>query len=288
VREAEQGGVFRVGSAEEELVVRVPPGARNGQTVRDPRYPHLSVQVRLEGVAPEATAMISDQQRLEGGWIDLITAEGPVSVRIPRGVADGQCVLLETEIGPVRVRFDVVQVRADAVESTGGGRVAESPPRAKSPVRRPVQWAVTAAVLAGLGGAVGIPATLKAREAAWRTNGLGNYRAMAQAALVYAADHDDRLPEANPLAALAAYTEVPDPLLTHNPQRSEMTWEWRAEPGEGLLSLAAPSETALLGESKPWPDGKRLAGFADGHAALVGLDAPPTKVDQSTLATPSP
>jgi hypothetical protein len=112
---------------------------------------------------------------------------------------------------------------------------------------------------------------------------------MKQAALgllIYAADHDDRLPPrflTNQDLADAALpnTDHLEAVVTRNPNGGEVLPNRNLE-GLHLSSVLDPPQTALLYETEEWPDdGGQIFGFVDGHVrrmrdpGQVNLDPSP-------------
>lgn len=109
------------------------------------------------------------------------------------------------------------------------------------------------------------------------TASISNAKQAALALIMYATDYDDRLPPDMHDARHIEY--VVDPYL-----RNRSVWKSlnpngaRFEPNEKLSLvdmkfLVDPAGTPMLVESKEWPDGRRIIGYADGHCmGVTGFD----------------
>lgn len=105
-----------------------------------------------------------------------------------------------------------------------------------------------------------------------RSQGLSNAKEVAIGIIHYLVDNDDKYPAAH--STLEAQSVVM-PYL-----KSASVWA-SANPAGGRLiynvtlsrvsqtSIQSPAETLLLWDEKPWPDGTRIAAFADGHVKVI-------------------
>lgn len=106
-----------------------------------------------------------------------------------------------------------------------------------------------------------------------KTATLSHAKQLAVACLIYATDYDDALPLAKSSSAFQRatypYVKNRDVYQTLNPAGGELAFN-PALSGALLTALKAPTETVLVHDTKPWPDGTQAVAFADGHAKIVG------------------
>lgn len=117
------------------------------------------------------------------------------------------------------------------------------------------------------GGLLGVFSQAKA--SAKETATLSNLKQLALGFVMYAGDHDDVLPYVHSTASafrqIQPYTKNEEIQATLNPNGGRVLFNM-ALAGVSMTSLESPTETVLLYEDTPWPDGKRTVAFADGHA----------------------
>lgn len=111
-----------------------------------------------------------------------------------------------------------------------------------------------------------------ARQSAARTATLSNAKQIALGLLMYCSDYDDVLPW--PQSSKSAWSVI-DPYLknrelykTLNPDGGEFRFNMCLG-GVNAVDIEQPADTPLIYESKPWPDGKRIVAYTDGHAKVV-------------------
>jgi prepilin-type processing-associated H-X9-DG protein len=118
-------------------------------------------------------------------------------------------------------------------------------------------------------GEPGRPAT--AEQAATLSNG----KQLALGMIMYCTDYDDLMPY---VQSVVTVKEVISPYLknmelwkTNNPASQ---WHMNMSiSGVQMVAIPEPAATPLFYESAPWPDGRRVVTFCDGHVQLVGKDA---------------
>ena len=125
--------------------------------------------------------------------------------------------------------------------------------------------AVTAAVL--------FPVFAKAREKARQTTAsLSNLQQLAIALLIYAQDHDERLPVMKTTAdikkQLIEYLGGADQLLI-SPRTNEPYTPNPVVSGKSIGTFADPATMIVLYEKTPGSDGSRCAAFLDGHVQQI-------------------
>lgn len=98
---------------------------------------------------------------------------------------------------------------------------------------------------------------------------------MATAIIIYASDADDCYPYAHSTAEAQqqVFPYYKDAKLwsSKNPEGGRLLYNTSIS---GLTSTAieSPSQTPLLWDEKPWPDGGRNVAFADAHAKYVSRE----------------
>lgn len=105
-----------------------------------------------------------------------------------------------------------------------------------------------------------------------RAVGLSHAKVSDIALQLYIADFDDRLPQAAPNAKVL---EILDPhvkdksyFLSVNPMGGRFLFNAHMA-GMTMPKLPYPAETIVFYDERPWPDGRRLVAFLDGHVAFV-------------------
>jgi hypothetical protein len=102
---------------------------------------------------------------------------------------------------------------------------------------------------------------------------LSRIKQLSIALYEYASDNDGRLPaqfstNADLRTSLKDYVRDDREFSTLNPDGGEIIPNSHLA-GLPLESIALPEHTALVYETKAWPDRRTLFGFVDGHARLV-------------------
>jgi len=109
-------------------------------------------------------------------------------------------------------------------------------------------------------------------EAAARSVTISNAKQLALAMHLYATDWDDLMPYAQSSKTVRAviypYVKNESVFATRNPKGGELVFNL-ALGGVSLEALDRSSEIVLLYDSRDWPDGSRVAGFADGHVRAL-------------------
>ena len=111
------------------------------------------------------------------------------------------------------------------------------------------------------------------KERARMTATISRVRQIGAALQNYASDNDGRLPvqlrtNADLRTSLKDYVRDDSEFSTVNPNGGEIVPNPHLA-GLKLDSIALPEHTALVYETKAWPNGRTLFGFVDGHARLV-------------------
>lgn len=104
-----------------------------------------------------------------------------------------------------------------------------------------------------------------------RTKTISNAKMVGTALMIYQADWDDLYPIGK---------SQPEIQKAVHPYLKDMS-KWRSENsgsrllfnmnlvGVSALHLETPADTPAVYESKAWPDGGRIVGFADGYAKVI-------------------
>lgn len=115
---------------------------------------------------------------------------------------------------------------------------------------------------------------------------LSRAKQLVIACLIYASDYDEALPLAKTASefqkATFPYVKSRDVYKTLNPAGGDLAFNG-ALSGALLTAVKVPTETVIVHDSKPWPDGTRVVAFADGHAKVLGKTEW-TKVEPSLRA----
>ena len=125
------------------------------------------------------------------------------------------------------------------------------------------------------------------RTESQQTSTVSNVKQVALGMIMYTNDWDDYCPY--PQSSKAAwYVEYPyvkniNVFKTLNPKGGMIRFNMGIA-GASTTSIASPADTVLLFESEPWPDGRRVVAFCDGHVKLVNEQ---TWADLSKHLTPS-
>lgn len=111
------------------------------------------------------------------------------------------------------------------------------------------------------------------KEMAKRTATVANALVLTRAFILYVPDSQGRVPAdmrtaADLKHALGQHVD-PHNFDTHNPSGGEFIPNADIA-GKSLADLGKPESVIVLMESKPWPDGKKAIGFADGHVKRHG------------------
>jgi len=108
-----------------------------------------------------------------------------------------------------------------------------------------------------------------------KTEALSNVKQLALGMIMYAGDYDDNLPyvqdSKSAFAVTMPYLKNESLTKSLNPAGSRILMNM-AVAGVEMTSVQAPAETILLYDEKPWPDGRHLVAFMDGHAKFVEAD----------------
>ncbi|MDQ2986583.1 MAG: hypothetical protein M3R13_07660 [Armatimonadota bacterium] len=106
------------------------------------------------------------------------------------------------------------------------------------------------------------------KERAKQTATIVNARALTRAFLLYVPDSKGKIPTSwrtgEDLRRLLSPDVDARSFETYNPNGGEFIPNAKIE-GKSLADLGPPETVIVLMESKPWPDGKRPVGYADGH-----------------------
>jgi len=101
---------------------------------------------------------------------------------------------------------------------------------------------------------------------------LSNVKQASLAIAIYCADSDDVFPSADSTAKVQQqtfpYTKNQNIWKSLNPEGGRILYNTSVS-GTSVSMLERPAETLLLWDEKPWPDGRRVVAFADGHAKIV-------------------
>lgn len=169
-----------------------------------------------------------------------------------------------------RPRIRAYSVDAGAmVGASGSGSKMPAPLFTESWIEagRVVQWsprpALTKAAILEAFGRPEVPGGSTGEQ----TAGLSNVKQVALGVIIYSGDSDDVYPFAN---STAEAQKVISPYLKNDslwksPNGGRILYN-TALSGTSATALEAPAETLLVWEEKPYPDGKRAVGYADGHA----------------------
>lgn len=114
-----------------------------------------------------------------------------------------------------------------------------------------------------------------AKEAAQRTQSLSHLKQIALGLVLYASDYDDVFPYAQSTTAVkwVTYPYIKNESIWTNPNPDGAEYRFNiAIGGVHLPAIESPSQTVLVYESRPWPDGRRGVAFTDGSARLVAAD----------------
>lgn len=119
------------------------------------------------------------------------------------------------------------------------------------------------------------PGGRPANEAAKRAASVSNAKQLAVSALMYCSDYDDVYPyvQSTKGAFEVMHPYMKDKELTKslNPNGSKFLLNM-AIAGVSAGVLDNPAEVVMFYEDKPWPDGKRIVSFADGHVRTLTED----------------
>ena len=107
---------------------------------------------------------------------------------------------------------------------------------------------------------------------ALKSQALSNAKQVALAVLQYSMDYDDVYPlaDSTPRAQKIVLPYLKDGRLWTSPQPEGGRLVYNtALSGLASTSLDRIAETPLIWDEKPWPDGSRIVGFADGHVKVA-------------------
>jgi prepilin-type processing-associated H-X9-DG protein len=104
-----------------------------------------------------------------------------------------------------------------------------------------------------------------------QTAQISNGKQIALGTIMYCSDYDDILPYVN---SVVTVKEVTAPYMRNNDLWKSLNpaSEWRFNMcvgGVSMTDIPEPADTPLFYESAPWPDGRRVVAFCDGHVKLV-------------------
>ena len=103
---------------------------------------------------------------------------------------------------------------------------------------------------------------------------LSNAKQASLALMMYGNDYDDSLPYAQSTKAVQfvtfPYSKTSSIWKSLNPNGGQLVFNMGIS-GALMASVPDPANTVMLYDSQPWPDGRRVVGFCDGHAKIVGL-----------------
>lgn len=123
--------------------------------------------------------------------------------------------------------------------------------------------------------AILFPVFAQAKLAAQKTNTLSNAKQLALAGLMYSNDWDDLNPYVQSTSQFKTvtmpYLKSEAPWTTGNPNGSRFLFAMNLA-GVNSEAVDRPGEAPFIYESKPWPDGRRVVAFLDGHAKMVTPD----------------
>lgn len=109
-----------------------------------------------------------------------------------------------------------------------------------------------------------------------KTKGLNNAKMVTTAIILYANDYDDVFPKAGSTdqakQVVQPYLKSLDVWQSSNPEGGRLLYNTHLS-GVATTSLDRPDSVPVLWDEKPWPDGGRIVGFADGHAKYVTVSA---------------
>lgn len=110
------------------------------------------------------------------------------------------------------------------------------------------------------------PMTMKERQ----TQSLNNLRQLAIASLSYAQDHNEVMPPTDTYEHWKASLGLHgDKKVFLQPGSGEPYLPNPALNNKALGELAHPEQVVVAYEQHPWPDGKRIVAFCDGHVEMV-------------------
>ena len=135
----------------------------------------------------------------------------------------------------------------------------------------------TKAVLPSLvGAATLLGLAVVPQMAADQTRTLSNGKQLGLGLHLYCADFDDILPWPQSIITMKGvtypYIKNKSIWTTYNPAKSQFLFN-SALGGVSMNSVQDPVGTPLYYESKPWPDGRRIVVYVDGHARIESADA---------------
>jgi hypothetical protein len=105
-----------------------------------------------------------------------------------------------------------------------------------------------------------------------KANALSNLKQITLGMIMYQTDNDDLTPYVqdtkSAFAVTMPYIKNTDLFKSLNPAGSRILLNM-AIAGVSDAEIEAPADTILYYDPKPWPDGRRLVGFTDGHVKFV-------------------
>lgn len=116
------------------------------------------------------------------------------------------------------------------------------------------------------------PGRVQAQQAAT----LSNVKQIGLGLIMYSGDWDDNLPYTQDSKStwyvIYPYVKNLGIFKTLNPNGGMIRFNMGVS-GAVESSISSPADTVLLYETEPWPDGRRVVAFCDGHAKLVTQEA---------------
>jgi hypothetical protein len=107
------------------------------------------------------------------------------------------------------------------------------------------------------------------------TRTLSNAKQVAVGMMLYSNDYDDLFPHAQSTAQaqeeVYPYLKNASLWKSDNPNGGRLLYNTTLS-GVSQTQLPFPAETLLIWDEMPWPDGRRVVAYADGHAKIVTAD----------------
>lgn len=116
--------------------------------------------------------------------------------------------------------------------------------------------------------ALTFPAFARAGGKARETKSLSNLRQLALSAVMYAQEHDERLPAIKTTADITKLLSIPSVVLVSPCTNEPYAFNYYFS-GRSLGSIPEPQIRIIFYEKNPGPDGMRCVAFLDGHVELV-------------------
>jgi len=107
------------------------------------------------------------------------------------------------------------------------------------------------------------------------TRTLSNAKQVGLGIMLYASDYDDVFPNAQSTAQaqkeVYPYLKNADLWKSYNPNGGRLLYN-TALSKLSETQIPAPAETPMVWDEKPWPDGRRVVVYTDGHGKIVSSD----------------